>query len=274
MEKLVHQYLKTLDLPSPQHTLAWVQSLQSAHLARYPFSSTNVILGRELSLEPEALFERLVTERRGGYCFEHNKLIYLTLKQLGFDVRPLIGRVMLNGNPENGRSHRLTLLTLNDGQYLIDGGFGVMTPRRIISLDEYEAQPGVRYDYYLERDGRGGLMVLAKSGEETQILYRFDFAEYLESDCNISHFYSHQAPDAAFVNHLVVSRILEGRRYLIRNLTFFEYDDVTRDDKEVSISDGTMLHHLLTTQFKLPVSEQEAATLYAHQSVKLRQLQR
>ncbi|KDM91165.1 arylamine N-acetyltransferase family protein [Photobacterium galatheae] len=274
MEKLIHQYLKTLDLPAPQHTLAWVQALQTAHLARYPFSSANVILGRALSLEPEALFLRLVTERSGGYCFEHNKLIYLTLKQLGFDVRPLIGRVMLNGNPDNGRSHRLTLLTLNDRQYLIDGGFGVMTPRRIISLDEYEAQPGLRHDYYLERDGRGGLMLLAKSGEAAQILYRFDFAEYLESDCNIGHFYSHQSPDAAFVNHLVVSRILESRRYLIRNLTYVESDDVNQTEKEVSISDSTMLHHLLTTQLKLSFTEQEAATLFAHQSAKLRQLQR
>ncbi|MDO6706879.1 arylamine N-acetyltransferase [Photobacterium sp. 1_MG-2023] len=273
MDKYIQAYLQSLDLAEPQHTLAWVQSLQTAHLARYPFSSVNVILSRDLSLEPEALFDRLVSERSGGYCFEHNKVIFLALQSLGFDVRPLIGRVMLNGNPDNGRSHRLTLLQLDGKPYLIDGGFGVMTPRRVIALETGEAQDSLRYDYHVEPDGRGGFMVIARHGDTAQTLYRFDFAEYVESDCQIAHFYSYQSPDAAFVNHLVVSRIVAERRMLIRNLTYFEYDDQHVSDKTVAIEDSTMLYQLLKTQFKLTVTEQEAAHLFAHQTAKLRQMQ-
>ncbi|MDO6583049.1 arylamine N-acetyltransferase [Photobacterium sp. 2_MG-2023] len=273
MKSLIDQYLQSLGINEPQISLEWLQSLLAAHLARYPFSSTNVILKHELSLEPDALFHRLVVQRRGGYCFEHNKVLFLVLKQLGFDVRPLIGRVMLNGNPDNGRSHRLTLLTLRDKQYLIDAGFGIMNPRQIISLDTNLPQPDVRYQYSVESDNRGGMLVMATNSDEVVTLYRFDFAEYLESDCTISHFYSHQAPDAVFVNHLVVSRILENRRYLIRNLTYFEYEDKTGQERTVDISDNTMLYQLLTTQFNLQLTEQDAATLYSHQMAKIRQKQ-
>ncbi|KKC99308.1 arylamine N-acetyltransferase family protein [Photobacterium halotolerans] len=274
MKNLIDQYLQSLGVNEPQISLAWLQSLLTAHLARYPFSSANVILKHDLSLEPEALLKRLVEQRRGGYCFEHNKVVFLVLKQLGFDVRPLIGRVMLNGNPDNGRSHRLTLLTLQNKQYLIDAGFGVMNPRQIIALDTNQPQPDVRYQYSVESDNRGGMMVMATNRDEAVTLYRFDFAEYVESDCNIGHFYSHQAPEAAFVNHLVVSRILDNRRYLVRNLTYFDYDDQAGQERAVDISDATMLYQLLTTQFNLQLTEQDAATLFSHQKAKLSQQQK
>src|SRR5690606_34640532 len=131
----------------------------------------------------------------------------------------------------------------------------------------------VRYQYSVESDNRGGMLVIATNSDEVVTLYRFDFAEYLESDCTISHFYSHQAPDAVFVNHLVVSRILDTRRYLIRNLTYFEYDGQAGQERAVDISDATMLYQLLTTQFNLQLTEQDAATLYSHQMAKRRQQQ-
>ena len=36
---------------------------------------------------PEDLFRKVVEQKRGGYCFELNKLFFLLLKELGFDCR-------------------------------------------------------------------------------------------------------------------------------------------------------------------------------------------
>ena len=58
-----------------------------------PFENLDVLLGRPISLEPEALFQKLVVERRGGYCFEQNLLFKAALEALGYEVEPHLARV-------------------------------------------------------------------------------------------------------------------------------------------------------------------------------------
>src|SRR5688572_26521258 len=53
------------------HTL---RALHRAHLLAIPYENLDIHLGRRLTLEPEAIFDKLVDERRGGWCFEMNGL--------------------------------------------------------------------------------------------------------------------------------------------------------------------------------------------------------
>ena len=46
-----------------------------AHISTIPFENLDVLLGRVILLEPEALQNKLVADHRGGYCFEHNGLL-------------------------------------------------------------------------------------------------------------------------------------------------------------------------------------------------------
>lgn len=45
-------------------------------------------------LSPEALTDKLVYRRRGGYCYEQNGLMGYVLAEIGFRVRRLAGRVV------------------------------------------------------------------------------------------------------------------------------------------------------------------------------------
>ena len=51
-----------------------------------PFENLDVLLGRRISLKPDAIFRKLVTDRRGGYCFEQNSLLRDVLTTLGFKI--------------------------------------------------------------------------------------------------------------------------------------------------------------------------------------------
>ena len=76
----------------------------------------------------------------------------------------------------------------------------------------------------------------------------------------LGHFYSHRHPDAAFVNHLVVSRILADE---IRSLRDLEYWVVTDSEKQTTqISDSEQLKQVLVAELGIQVSDAESRRLY------------
>jgi len=180
-------------------------------------------------------------------------------------VRPLIARVMLNNDPENGRSHRLTLLNLNNKQYIIDVGFGVMSPRGMIPLSDGETISLDYATYQVKIDERDTYQIIKTDESKLITLYRLDLSEATEMDCDISHFYSHKHVNAAFVNHLVVSRIDKDKRYLVRNLTFTEYDDNLNTHSSQSIDNSFVLSQILRDKLKIFITNTEADYIYEHQ---------
>ncbi|MEZ5420752.1 MAG: arylamine N-acetyltransferase [Vicinamibacterales bacterium] len=80
--------------------------------------------GLEVSLDPEAMFTKLVDERRGSWCFEMNGVFGRVLETLGFTVRYLSGAV---GRAERGwraQGNHLVLLVTLDRPWIADVGFG------------------------------------------------------------------------------------------------------------------------------------------------------
>ena len=55
-------------------TVDCLKALQHAHLYTIPFENFDILLGRDINLEPEVLFHKMVHKKRGGYCFELNGL--------------------------------------------------------------------------------------------------------------------------------------------------------------------------------------------------------
>jgi len=107
-----------------QPTLPVLRDLHRLHPAAIPFEGLDVLLGREISLEAQALTAKLVNVRRGGYCFEQNSLLQLALEAIGFDVRPLIARSRWNRPLERprARSHMLLRVRIRGEDWLADVG--------------------------------------------------------------------------------------------------------------------------------------------------------
>lgn len=218
----LNQYLVRLDLTVPDSlSLDFVCELQRRHVAEFSFNNLAVVLGDDISLDLDDVSEKIVTRGLGGYCFEHNKLTFELLKALGYDVQLKLARV-LNNNLERavGRTHRVTLLTLNNEMYLIDTGFGGNGPLSPLSLStQQEQQSGFEHYRMLPLEGGEWDLQIVKDGDYFT-LYRFDFAHYSEADCTVGHFYSHRHPNAVFVNNLMVTnKALDKTRSLL-NSTF------------------------------------------------------
>jgi N-hydroxyarylamine O-acetyltransferase len=74
-------------------TLETLHGLVAAHIQTIPFENIDVLLGRPIELEPDRIMQKLVHDRRGGYCFEQNTLLLEVLTVLGYRVQPLSARV-------------------------------------------------------------------------------------------------------------------------------------------------------------------------------------
>jgi len=59
---------------------------------RSRFENLDPHRGIPVSLVQEDLERKLVHERRGGYCFEHNLVLTSALEHLGFTVEPMLAR--------------------------------------------------------------------------------------------------------------------------------------------------------------------------------------
>ena len=76
-------------------TLDVLQELITAHTRSIAFENLDPLLGVPVDdLGPEALVDKLVHRRRGGYCYEHNGLMGHVLEELGFGVRRFAARVV------------------------------------------------------------------------------------------------------------------------------------------------------------------------------------
>lgn len=104
---------------------ATLTALMQAHLAAFPFENLDVQLGTPVSLDPDTIFDKLVTRRRGGWCFEQNGLFGRVLAALGYDVRRISAGVMRQVIGEASLGNHLALLVrLEDRLWLVDVGFG------------------------------------------------------------------------------------------------------------------------------------------------------
>ncbi|WP_114765025.1 arylamine N-acetyltransferase family protein [Vibrio rhodolitus] len=264
MNSSIQHYLSHLAIPPDLDGLARVNYMVKKHLSLFAFSSTNVVLERDLPLDIDAIVERLVERKQGGYCFEHNKLMQFALEHLGYQVRPILARVLLNGNEYNRRSHRFTLLTWQGKNYIVDVGFGIGSPQEAMVLEsrDYHWQDShVRLraiegqDYRVEKMEDDGIVTF----------YRFDLSEATEDDCEASHYYTHKFPQSNFVNNLVISKIHANKRQLVRRLEVFEYDDLNGSETSTAITSAEQMHQVISQQLELNFSLQDAKQVFEHQ---------
>ena len=254
-KELAQAYLTDLKIANTTLDINFINELQSKHIAQYSFNSLSVVLGQDMPLDAESLFNKIVQRRRGGYCFEHNKLVLTVLAALNFDVRLLLAKVVYNRDVEVARTHRITLLTLAGDHYIVDAGFGSLGAHIPVKMELGLVQQHGDEQYRIIKNPHKNnndefCYQVLKSGEFFT-LYLFDLHHYTESDCLVSHFYSHKHPNAAFVNNFVVSRKFSDNIQSLRNGELHSMqNEITNVTK---ITETKQLHQLLTKVFELNI---------------------
>ncbi|CAB5084280.1 hypothetical protein D3OALGA1CA_433 [Olavius algarvensis associated proteobacterium Delta 3] len=112
------EYTGTID-----PTLDTLRGLHQAFMLTVPFENLDIHLGRKLSLYPERIYDKIVTKKRGGFCYECNILFYELLSSLGFRVEYLSAR-MVQGRTVGAEYDHMALNVHLENDYLADVGNG------------------------------------------------------------------------------------------------------------------------------------------------------
>ena len=241
-------------------TLATLHDLVTAHTHTIPFENLDPLMGRPIDdLSPEALTDKLVHRRRGGYCYEQNGLMGYVLDELGFEVRRFAARVIWSpapapGAPVPAQTHTMLAVTLpGDGPpYLVDVGFGGQTPPSPIRLETGDAQQTTREAYRLRT--RGDVLVLqSEIRGEWQALYEFATRTVPAIDLKVGSWYVSTHPSSIFVTSLMVSLIVaDGRCNLDGRDLAYHRDG---DTEKVRLDDATSVVDALTERFGINVAD-------------------
>jgi len=135
--------------------LATLDAIVLAHIKAIPFENIDVLLGRGIDLDIDAIADKLVTRRRGGYCFEHNTLLLRVLTGLGFDATPISARVRIQRAREftPPRTHVFLRVELDGASWLADVGVGGLSPTAALRLAIDVEQPTPHETRRLVADG-------------------------------------------------------------------------------------------------------------------------
>ena len=196
--------------------------LQQAHMQNVSFENLDIGLGRPIQLGEEALWDKIILRKRGGFCYELNGLFAWLLKRIGYEVTYLDARVYDGAGKLGIDFDHLALLVGIPGQperWLVDVGFGDSFIQPLNFAETGEQVQGLRA-YKLEGISNGYIVWQRNYKRSSPVdhgtwerQYFFDlqphrFPEEYEAACQ----YHQTSAESPFTRKGIISRATpEGR---------------------------------------------------------------
>ena len=232
-------------------TLATLQEIQYLHVCTIPFENLDVHLGRGIRLDLAAVEQKIIHDRRGGYCFEQNALLQVVLERLGYEVIPLIGRVRWQVPAEvvTPQTHMVLMVLLKGRRYLVDGGFGSSSMTAALEIDtDTEQRTPHEPRRILCREG--AYVHQMWLGDRWADVYEFTLQPVRPVDYEVANWYTSAYPQSRFVLNLIVAITGEGVRHTLVNREFTSRWMDGRVEKRELTNPGELLD-TLAHPFKL-----------------------
>lgn len=251
-------------------TLDVLRALHLLHPQAIPFENLNPYTGARVRLDLPSIATKLVEQRRGGYCFEQNKLLHAALTRIGFRVTPLIARVRWQLPPEasSAQTHMLLRIELDGATWFADVGFGSATltaPLRHVLNEEQHTPHGSFRLVAAPVDGELESEYRTPGGWQT--VYRFSLKPVEWIDYEMANWFTSTYPDSIFLRELIICRILpEARASLVNDtLTLRDLDGHARTTR---LADTDAWAACLHERFGIDTAGFDTAALFAKVKVR------
>jgi N-hydroxyarylamine O-acetyltransferase len=209
-----------------------LDALQQAHLLAVPFENLDIHLGRPIILDHDSLFDKIVRQRRGGFCYELNGLFAILLQQLGFDVTLLSARVTTADGGFGPEYDHLALLVQLEERWLVDVGFGDSF-HRPLRLDEPGEQEDGRRAYRLDFDGTNYTLYQRDGLAAWQPQYIFSGRPRRFGEFDEMCLYHQTSPDSPFPNKRLCTQATVDGRITVSNQRLIISQNGARQEQEL-----------------------------------------
>lgn len=201
-------------------TAETLRGLQVAHLLAVPFENLSIHAAQPIVLEDDALFDKIVERRRGGFCYEVNGVFAALLRSLGFDVAMVSAGV---ANAEGGFrpdfDHMALVITL-ERRMLVDVGFGDSF-REPLLIDVRGEQIQGRDAYRIVADG-AYLILMRRVDGDWKSQYRFTLQPYEYIDYAEMCRYHQTSPQSHFTQRRICSLATPDGRVTLSEMRFIK----------------------------------------------------
>lgn len=238
-------YLERLELQAPtKPSLAFLKKLQFQHLHKIPFENLDIHLKVPIVFELNHLFQKIILQRRGGFCYELNGLFFGLLQALGYDCWRVSARVYDSPRQYSPAYDHMALVVQIDQQlYLTDVGFGEFSLAPVHLQNGVSTNDGMNtylvdryYGYY-----RVNLYADGKLTPAYIFKIRAEDWEAFSPRCQ----YHQQDPDSHFQKGPVITKLSSAGRVTLTNLKFKQQDNT------LAVPDTAAFASLLYEHFNL-----------------------
>lgn len=228
-------YLNRLDIEKTDLAvnLETLKFLQRRHLLTIPFENLDIHWKSPILLDNQRFYDKIVGEKRGGFCYELNGLFCELLNEIGFENKIISARVSDGKSGFSREYDHLAILTkIGADEYLVDVGFGNFTaePLKFVLDVEQTDDCGV---FMIRKHDENYYEVVKKDADEWRSEYIFnpvnrDLQEFAEM-CGF-----HQtSPESHFTRGKVCSLLTIDGRKTLTDKRFIETKNGRKTEIEV-----------------------------------------
>ena len=251
----VGDYLRRIGYDRPiDLTAETLGALHRAHIATVPFENLDIHLGVPIVLSLPAFYDKIVTRRRGGFCYELNGLFGWLLEELGFEVALHSARVASPGRLSPEFDHLVLSVELED-RWVADVGFGESS---LEPLRMEPTRPGDADGYVISREGDLCTMARCTRGIP-EIQYVFTLLprrlEEFEARCS----YQQTSPESHFTQKTICSLATPSGRITLSGPRLIVTSEGRREER--ALGSGEDYRKLLKNRFGLELTEGEVDRL-------------
>ena len=197
-----------------------LKRLQRSHALNVPFENLDIQYGISIDLRIESLFDKVVNQRRGGFCFELNGLFCELLKAFGFDARLISAQVYSRdgvlGAPFD---HAAICVEIGKEQYLVDVGYGEFSiePLKIVLNEPIWDERG---RFIMERFGEDQILVARLDHAKKKSEYVFDLKGHELCDFEEMCDYHQTSPNSPFTQRKLITIPTQNGRFTLTSDKF------------------------------------------------------
>jgi N-hydroxyarylamine O-acetyltransferase len=216
----IKAYLQRINYKGPLAlTAQTLRDLQVAHLQSVPFENLSIHSAEPIVLDDDSLFDKIVTRRRGGFCYELNGLFAALLRAIGFEVVKLSARVANAEGVLGPDFDHMTLMVTLDERWLADVGFGDSFLEPLL-LDERGEQVQGDRAYRIDGDGADRVLLQRIDNETWKTEYRFTLQPHQYADYAEMCLYHQTSPESHFTQGRICSRATAEGRVTLSQMRF------------------------------------------------------
>ncbi len=244
-------YLHRIGAQIPQgNPLQSLHHMQYRQVRSIPFENLNILWRIPLTMDVATLYTKLITERRGGVCYELNGFFHHVLTQLGYTAQLHAATVHHDTDWYHiDNTHMFNVVTLDGEAYLVDVGFGGQSPSSPVPMNGEEVAD---IDGAYRVITQEGYAILQKNeGEHWKHLYRFERVPRREEEFEPFMRFIEQSPESHFNKKPFLTMVKDTGRVTISGNSLTQVEQQHKVKTEIT---AEALAETIVDHFGMPIN--------------------